>query len=203
MNVIEISQTSKRRMRMSERSNTLSEMGERLHLRAASEHDLDFLYSVFESTRAEEFARAGLSADHIAALLAQQFSMQDAYYRSHYPHCSFDVVMLGNERVGRLYHDWRDHEARLIDIALLPAYRGAGLGTKLMNAFVARAAGKAIPIVLYVEMDNPVQGLYRRLGFEAVGENGVYIQMRREVAPFAGTDGSSVAGLALDDARQY
>ncbi|MGG1946289.1 GNAT family N-acetyltransferase [Trinickia sp. NRRL B-1857] len=183
---------------MNEGASMLSGMGERLHLRAASEPDRAFLYSVFESTRADEFARAGLSADRIAALLAQQFSMQDAYYRTHYPHGSFDVVMLGNERVGRLYHDWRAHEARLIDIALLPAYRGAGLGTKLMNAFVAQAAAKAIPIVLYVEMENPVQALYRRLGFEAVGENGVYIQMRREVAPYAGADVTSVAGLALD-----
>jgi ribosomal protein S18 acetylase RimI-like enzyme len=52
--------------------------------------------------------------------------------------------------------------------------------------------------VLYVETDNPVQELYRRLGFEAVGENGVYLQMRRPAAPFIDEGVVPVPGLAGD-----
>lgn len=168
-----------------------------LRLRPAQEGDRAFLHAVFESTRVQEFAQIGWSADRIAALLAEQFSMQDAYYRQHYRHARFDVVMLGETAVGRLYHDWSGGEARLIDIALLPAYRGAGIGTRLMRAFVAHAAERMLPVVLYVEMNNPVQGLYRWLGFEPAGENGVYLQMRREAAAYRGEGGTVVPGLVL------
>ncbi|RKE25173.1 ribosomal protein S18 acetylase RimI-like enzyme [Paraburkholderia sp. BL23I1N1] len=174
---------------------SIEEGGDRLCLRSASECDRAFLREVFESTRADEFARTGWRPERIVSLLAEQFSMQDTYYRRHYPHGRFDVVVLGERAVGRLYHDWHGSEARLIDIALLPAHRGAGIGTRLLRAFVTRAAARAVPVVLYVEMNNPVQGLYRRLDFEPVGENGIYIQMRRPVMPFGDVDVASVDGL--------
>ena len=169
---------------------------EHLRLRPASESDIAFLRTVFESTRAQEFAQTGWSAERITALLADQFSMQHAYYRRHYPRGQFDVVMLGETAIGRLYHDWQSADARLIDIALMPAYRRAGIGGRLVRAFVAHAAARAMAVLLYVEMDNPVRELYCRLGFETVGENGVYLQMRRPAAPFIDENVVPVPGLA-------
>lgn len=169
--------------------------GDRLHLRSAHERDGAFLSDVFASTRAEEFARTGWSPERIAALLAEQFTVQDTYYRRHYPHGRFDVVMLEEQAVGRFYHDWLGDEARLIDVALLPRYRGAGIGRRLVSAFVAQAARQAMPAVLYVEMGNPVLALYRKLGFEPIGENGVYLQMRRPAMPFEGEHALPVRGL--------
>jgi len=174
-------------------------LGDGLQLRPVLESDREFLFSVFESTRADEFARSGLDAERIAALLAEQFSMQDKYYRSHYPNGCFDVIVLNGHRAGRLYHDWRGNEARLIDIALLPMYRGAGVGTRLLEAIVAHAAARAMPVVLYVEADNAVQALYRRLGFETVGQNGVYLQMRRPGVAFDGARGIPAQALVFEN----
>ena len=152
--------------------------------RCATSADRDFLRSVFISTRRAEFARSGLESARIDALLAEQFEIQDAYYRRHYPHGHFEIVTYGVGDIGRLYHDWDSTELRLIDIALLPSFRGRGIGTRLMHALVAEASRRALAASLYVEMDNPVRSLYRRLGFVTAGENGVYEIMRREVAPF-------------------
>lgn len=168
------------------------------YLRPAQDGDRVFLYRVFESTRAEEFAQTGWSRQRIADLLAEQFSLQDTYYRRHYPDGRFDVVMVGERPVGRFYHCWHGSEVRLIDVALLPEHRGAGIGGRLVRALVAHAAAKAMPVVLYVEMHNPVQALYRRLGFETVGENGVYLQMRRPAAPYVDEFATPLEGLALD-----
>jgi ribosomal protein S18 acetylase RimI-like enzyme len=166
-----------------------------LVLRASAPDDRNFLQQVFIGTRAPEFAAAGLDADAIHGLLVQQFTMQDEYYRRHYPKGRFDVVLDGACRIGRLYHDWHSGEARIIDIALLPEYRGAGIGTRLMKTIVAEAARRALAVSLYVELDNPVRGFYRRLGFEAIGEDGVYERMRRKAAPFHDREFEPAAGL--------
>ncbi|WP_169708585.1 GNAT family N-acetyltransferase [Trinickia terrae] len=165
-------------------------------MRASTASDRDFLHAVYASTRTAEFASAGWSPTEIHTLLAGQFTTQDAYYHRHYPHGRFDVVLSGGTAIGRLYHDWSGREAHVIDIALLPAWRGAGIGTRLMRVLVAEAARRAIPMCLHVEFDNPVRSLYRRLGFVPVGENGVYEQMRRDAAPFGGDEPEPLPGFA-------
>lgn len=164
-------------------------------LRASRESDRELLHAVFVGTRTAEFANAGWHAEEIGKLLDEQFAMQDAYYRRHYPRARFDVVLRGAAPVGRLYHDWSGSEVRLIDIALLPQHRGAGIGGRLTRALVAEAARRSLPMTLHVETDNPVRAFYRRLGFAKTGENGVYEQMRREAAPFDGAQAERIAGL--------
>lgn len=173
-------------------------------LRASVEADRHFLQRVFESTREEEFRSGGFDEPTLRVLLASQFSAQDAYYRRHYPRGRFDVVFAGHVPVGRFYHDWDGAEARIIDIALMPACRGSGIGTALMYAAVADAARRGMCAILYVESGNPVQALYRRLGFEQVGENGVYALMHREPAPFDPGPGwcASLSEFQMDNVAQ-
>lgn len=127
---------------------------------------------------------AGMPLEQAETLLASQFSIQHDYYRRHYPHGRFDIIMRGERNVGRLYHDWNGDVVQLIDIALLPAYRGEGIGTRLMRAIVAEVARKHRPMQLFVEFNNPVRTLYRRLGFVPTGENGIYELMHRRAMPF-------------------
>ncbi|AOJ15238.1 GNAT family N-acetyltransferase [Burkholderia vietnamiensis] len=159
-----------------------------LTLRAASDHDIEFLTEVFVSTRREEFTRAGLGAEQVETLLRDQFRLQHQYYHAHYPQAHFDVVVSAGTPVGRLYHAWRPpqlgDDLRVIDIAMLPLWRGRGIGTQLMHALLAGAAAEGLPVSLNVEVNNPVQRLYKRLGFVKIGTSGIYDTMRRAVAPF-------------------
>lgn len=164
-------------------------------LRAATDADMDFLRDVFSSTRMHEFVSAGMPVEQAESLLASQFSIQHTYYRQHYPHGRFDIIMQGTKNIGRLYHDWSGDVVQLIDIALLSAYRGAGIGTRLMRAIVTEAARKHMRMQLYVEFDNPVRALYRTLGFAPAGENGVYELMHRDAMPFDEEAWASVRGL--------
>lgn len=172
-----------------------------LTLHPATPDDDAFLCEVFVSTRREEFMRSGWPLERVEAFLREQSRLQQTYYREHYPQGRFDVVALDGQPVGRLYHAWRPaqlgDEARVIDIALLPARRGAGLGTRLMHAVVAEAAAQNLPVSLSVEPDNPVQSLYRRLGFRKTGSSGVYDSMRRDAAPFA-LPAESLSALTRD-----
>lgn len=167
---------------------------ELLRLRPATLEDREFLRAVFISTRIDEFSRSGWGEAEILALLASQFDMQDSYYRRHYPGARFDIVTKANVAVGRLYHHTGADELRIIDIALLPAFRGAGIGSQIMRAMVTQAAKNGLTATLYVETVNPVKAFYQRLGFIETGKNGIYERMCRKAAPFDG-EPANIAGL--------
>jgi len=62
-----------------------------------------------------------------------QFAAQDAHYRRHYPNTQYSIIEVQGVSAGRLYVDRCEKEIRIIDIALLPEHRRAGIGTKLLR----------------------------------------------------------------------
>ncbi|NVK42948.1 MAG: GNAT family N-acetyltransferase [Oceanospirillaceae bacterium] len=124
-------------------------------------------------------ASCGWPADAIAAFLRHQCQLQYLYYLEHFPDGEFWIVERHGTAIGRLYLFWGETTLQLIDIALLPEFRGAGLGSALLDMLLTRADGTGLSVGLHVEVDNPAQHLYRRLGFDTVGNNGVYLKMHR------------------------
>ncbi len=145
-----------------------------LQLRTISETDIPFLNRLYASTRAEEMALVPWSEDEKSTFLDQQFQAQHLFYQQQFPRAKFDLVLTDNEPIGRLYVDSREDEIRLIDIALMPEYRGNGIGGKLMNQVLEQAKGESKPVRIHVEHNNPAMRLYLRLGFEQIDTNGVY-----------------------------
>ncbi len=79
--------------------------------------------------------------------------------------------------VGRLYvARWQD-EIRIVDIALLPPSRHAGIGTAILRDLLAEAAVAHKPVRIHVEKFNPALRLYERLGFAPIADKGVYLFM--------------------------
>jgi ribosomal protein S18 acetylase RimI-like enzyme len=150
----------------------------RIDLRPADPGDLAFLQRVYASTREDELAVTGWSQEQKAAFLAMQFQAQHAYYQQHYPQGRFDVIEIDGAPAGRLYVNRTPHEIRIVDIALLPAWRGRGVGSRLLWEILEEASGATIPVTIHVERTNPALALYRRLGFEPAGETGIYWLMR-------------------------
>lgn len=151
-------------------------------LRPRTAEDAALLREVYASTRLEELAHVGWTRAQIDAFLASQFAAQDAHYTQHYTSCAFYVIEREGTPCGRLYLDtWQD-EVRIVDISLLPAHRGTGLGTKLLEAIIAYATSIAKDVSIHVEIENPARRLYERLGFERIEEHGVYLLMRRKTA---------------------
>jgi len=149
-------------------------------LRPVREEDRELLYQVYRSTRLEELAMvADWSEEQKESFVRQQFDAQDAWYREHYIGASFDVILIDGVPGGRLYLHDRPDEIRLVDITLLPEFRGGGTGTSLLRDILARAdaAGKAVRI--HVEKYNPALRLYERLGFVPIADRGVYHLMER------------------------
>lgn len=65
-----------------------------------------------------------------------------------------------------------------LSIAVLPEYRGQGVGTRLLRELLASEAGQ-FPLSLSVSPDNPARRLYEQFGFTIVREDGDSLVMKR------------------------
>jgi ribosomal protein S18 acetylase RimI-like enzyme len=153
-----------------------------VELRSVTEADGPFLAALYASTR-DDLAAIGLAPEGLAALLAQQLDARTRHHAAHHPDASDDVIEVDGAPAGRLVVARPPEELRLVDVALLPAHRGRGVGSRVLAAVLAEADGRGVPVVLYVEPGNPAARLYGRLGFRPSGDAGIH---RRLVRPPAG-----------------
>ena len=146
-------------------------------LRPVTESDRDFLMGLYGSTREEELSQVVWPEGQREAFLTMQFAAQDAAYRAGSPEGSFDVVEVGGRPAGRLYVDRRPGEIRIVDVSLLPEFRGQGIGTRLIRQLIQEATASGSVLSLHVQLHNPAAELYRRLGFAVVADEGFYRRM--------------------------
>jgi GNAT superfamily N-acetyltransferase len=149
-------------------------------LRAAVPGDRPFLERVYASTREDELRLVPWSDEEKRAFVRQQFTFQDLHYRQEYTDAAFLVIEWDGRPVGRLYLDHRADEVRVVDIAVLPEWRGRGIGTALLQDVLREAARSGASVSIHVERGNGARRLYERLGFRPVDDNGVYVLMRAE-----------------------
>ncbi|MBV8201999.1 MAG: GNAT family N-acetyltransferase [Acidobacteria bacterium] len=167
--------------------------------------DEELLFRIYASTRSEELAPVPWTAAQKEAFLRMQFRAQSADYAANYPGAAFQVILLDGMPAGRLYVDRRGDELRIVDIALLPEHRGAGIGGVLLRELLTEAAAAGKPVRIHVESMNPALRLYERLGFRRIGDFGIYLLMEwtgAEGAAGGGQPGGPGGGAArADDPR--
>jgi ribosomal protein S18 acetylase RimI-like enzyme len=154
-------------------------MSAAISLRPVGPGEEAFLYRVYASTREEELALTGWDAPQKEAFLRMQFHAQHRYYQEQFPDASFQIILRDGAPAGRLYLGRWASEIRIIDIALLPEHRNAGIGSALLGEILAEADRAGKPVSIHVERFNPALRLYERLGFTRAGDNGVYYLLER------------------------
>jgi GNAT superfamily N-acetyltransferase len=162
---------------------TVPDRGDRVELgaitlRPSTDADYDFMRVLYHASREEEMKHFPFSDEQKAAFLDWQFQCQWTHYREHYPTCDWRIVEKDGQAVGRLLIDRWPDQIRIVDIAILTAARGAGLGTRLMREVLEEGRRTNKPVTIHVEVFNPAQSLYQRLGFEPVASSGAYHLMR-------------------------
>jgi GNAT superfamily N-acetyltransferase len=143
-------------------------------LRPETEADVPFLRRLYASTRWEELAPVPWTDGEKVTFLESQFALQRHHYLTYYAATDCAVLEKDGVPAGRIYVDREASTLLVVDLALLPEWRGQGVGTALMRAVMveARAAGKSVTVT--VEKQGRAERLYRRLGFREVSDEGAH-----------------------------
>ncbi len=148
-----------------------------IDFRPISDGDLNCLEKIYASTRHEELKVLPWTDSEKEAFLQMQFQAQHQYYQDQFKEAEYLMILMENCPIGRLYIDRRQDEIRLIDIALLPAYRNQRIGSMLLQQILDEGQDSQKPVRIHVEQNNRALGLYQRLGFQKNSVNGVYFLM--------------------------
>lgn len=153
-----------------------------LFLRPISEKDMSVLQVIYGSTRAQEMDRlVDWTEEMKQSFVAQQFLAQHQYYQQNYKGADFWIIENNKTTIGRLYvhSNFQGKEIRIVDISILPAFRGKGIGGRLLQDLQQVAKALNRPLSIHVEVFNPARNLYTRMGFKMISEtNGVYHLMQ-------------------------
>jgi ribosomal protein S18 acetylase RimI-like enzyme len=147
-------------------------------LETEADRHAEFLIHLYASTRWAELAPIVNWTDlEKRAFLASQFEAQRRHYAVSYPATDRAILEKDGAPVGRLYVDDGFDALLVVDISLLPEWRGRGIGTTLLSAVCAQASAATKTVTLTVGKFNPALSLYRRLGFREYADDGVYWRM--------------------------
>lgn len=148
--------------------------------RDARDEDLPFLRALYGDVRAAELSAVAWPDEARRSFLDSQFALQHRHYAAHYRPADYLVVEWEGRPVGRLYLHRGEREALVIDIALLGASRGRGIGSALLRLVQETALRDGLEAVtLHVERRNAAaRRLYERLGFAVEGGSGQHLRMR-------------------------
>lgn len=146
-------------------------------LDSATSSDQEFFYRTFASTRAAEVALTGWSAEQQESFLRMQFEAQRRGYLMQTPDAQYWVIRQDGIAVGRMIVDRTPNDIHLIDIGLLPEFRGRGIGSALMTAIMQEAKQEQKDVRLFVERFNSALHWYERLGFKVISGEEIYLEM--------------------------
>ena len=153
-------------------------------VRAELPEDEAFLFELYASTRAEELEAWAWPPEMRTSFLTIQFKASQGL-RYAFPNAEFQIVLLDGVNAGRLVLNRTPEALHILDMALLPKYRNAGVGTAVLQRVFGEAAATSKPVQLHVLKGNRALRFYQRLGFIQSGETETHWEMewRAPIAP--------------------
>ena len=103
-------------------------------------------------------------------LLAVQYDSRRQSIGIAFPRAADQIVLADGASIGWFVADESVAEIRMVELMLVPAWRGRGAGTALIRQVLARgyAAGKPVRLSVVTSNTGAIR-LYKRLGFQSNG----------------------------------
>lgn len=149
------------------------------HFRDATADDLEFQKQLYSTTREEEMDAAGFPHEMREAFIEMQFMAQTTHYTKHHPLAKWLIIECVKTRAGRLILDLNPEmkDLNIMDIALMPEFRGKGIGSAILKGILADAESKTLTVRLFAFTGERAIQLYRRLGFVDLNVDEIYTEL--------------------------
>jgi ribosomal protein S18 acetylase RimI-like enzyme len=129
--------------------------------RAANLADLNFCRSIHHS---------GMRP-YVEPLWGWKQDFQDERFSKKFNPKLVKIVRFQNKDVGYLETFLQGDSLKIENLILDPAFRGKGIGRKILEETINSAPASVRKFLLNVLSNNPSQNLYKRLGFQKVAED--------------------------------
>jgi GNAT superfamily N-acetyltransferase len=146
--------------------------------RPANDADEAFLLSLYAQERTAEWMLAGLDAGQCQMLVQMQFRARRMGYATNHQAGVQEIVCAEDGApAGTILVERTAEGMHLIDIAVIDGRRSQGFGTAVIRELQQECRTRKWTLKLQVLKGNPAERLYRKLGFEVVGEDSLRRQM--------------------------
>jgi ribosomal protein S18 acetylase RimI-like enzyme len=148
-----------------------------LNMGLATTQDRVFLDILYRDSR-PELLDFPLAPNALEQMIAMQQMSQSAGVQHAYPYAKDWLLRWSQDAIGRLILDEGQLDIRLVDIAVLSAWRGQGVAKCVLHALQTYAASIDKSISLAVQCDNLIaRHLYQRAGFVLRSTDMLFDQM--------------------------
>jgi ribosomal protein S18 acetylase RimI-like enzyme len=149
-------------------------------LRAVVPEHEPFLAELYATTREDDLRLTDWDDAQKAAFCAWQFQLQQLDYTRNYPADGHWIIVRDDVPVGRVWVAERDDHLFVVDISLLPAHRGRGIGTLVLEGLFAEGDQAGLPVRLTAFRNNlRAIALFQRLGFRVHEEDEMLLVLER------------------------
>lgn len=148
-----------------------------ISLRPVTPGDEEILLEIYKRSRGDDLRGLGWTEDRINEFLGMQYDAHKHFLESEYQRATDEVILCEGEPAGRLFVERREHEIRVIDLALLPEHRNNGIGEFLIRRLQNEARLEVKPLRLQVIRFNRAVNFFERSGFVRTSETGTHFQM--------------------------
>ena len=138
-------------------------------LRKYENSDYDFVYEVKKNAYKKYVEQCWGKWYDIDQKNRFKESMEKTFDRTY-------IIMFNDEKIGFYQGQLVNERTYYIEnICIIPEYQGKGIGTEILKSVLNKYSDKNIEIQYFKQ--NPVENLYKKLGFEPNGETEFHYQM--------------------------
>jgi GNAT superfamily N-acetyltransferase len=125
--------------------------------------------------------RIDVMREHLERVFRYSPERARQHFREAFDEPGMRLIMIGNERAGCVGFRIGETELKIDSFYLARQHHNSGLGTAILEALLAEADARGLPVRLEVLHGSPVRRFYERHGFVKLQEDDIEAQYERPV----------------------